>query len=126
MPKLTLTFDSISSFEIRLNDFLSSRGIAVDDVTDVAFAAKTALTDTDEEAAVTKTLGAGVAILESGTDVSLVVTLDYSDYGVNKLEAGKTYYIGVGFKTATHTRWLEASWAAGPPILHITQDFFRN
>ena len=126
-PILTLRYETIEPFSIALNDFLSSRSIAVGDLTDVIFAVKNTSDDTDENALVTKTLGLGVTVVEDVVNGdSLAITLAYSDYGVGKLEMGKSYLIGVGFKTVTHTKWLEAHWASGPPILKITQDFFRG
>ena len=124
---LLVKFESIEPFTIRLSDFLSKRGIAVGDVTDVVFSAKNRALDEDVDAVVTKTLNNGILfdVDENGDDI-LAVTLDYADYGPGKLEIGGDYLIGVGFKTTTHTKWLEGKWRGGTAKMRVVQDFFRE
>lgn len=131
MADLILTYDTINPFSIKLNDFLSSRGIGQQDLVDVIFAVKTHFTDPDESALVTKLMSEGDITFGVDEDDSEVlgVKLAYTDYGPGKLEIGGAYCMGVGFRTLSHTRWLEARWWAQyntPPKLRIIQDFFRN
>lgn len=128
MTTLKLCYETVDPFTILLRDFLSSRGIAPGDVTDIVFSAKDKVTDLDIDARVIKTKGAGDIVMGvdgDGLD-TIAVTLAYSDYGPTKLAVGGDYFIGIGFKTAIHTKWLEGKWLGDGPKLRILQDFYRD
>ena len=123
---LSIRYDSVETFGININDFLSNRGIAVIDITEAIFSAKHRAIDADEDAVVAKTLGNGVVFGfdGSGNDIA-VVNFSHDDYGPGKLEIGGSYVIGLGIKTPSHTKWLEAKWQDEEPRLTIYQEFFR-
>lgn len=125
---IVVKYESIEPFIIKLNDFLSGRGIAVGSVTEVVFSVKNKVTDADEDAVVTKTFSNGDVVFGTDTEGNDVISVafDYADYGSGKLEIGSNYFLGIGFETAVHTKLLEGTWATSPPTLQVVQDFFRG
>ena len=61
---MKLKYDSEDYFTLPLGTFLTSRGIAVTDLTEAIVMVKDKVTDADEDAVVTRSIGVGVAISE--------------------------------------------------------------
>jgi hypothetical protein len=111
---------------IDISQSLANMGLTITQVTDFAFGAKVSATDSDESAVLLKTISGGGVTKDTQSNL-FIVSLSASDYGVGKLELGKTYEIAIGIKYAGVTKFIESNeFKDADPTITIKQDFFRS
>jgi len=122
---MKLKFDSVDTFSVPMGTFLSARGIDLgSDVTEIVLMVKNEREDADASAVRTLTLGAGITKVIS--ENAIIFNFEHTDFGVipSVLQSGNNYHLGIGFKTATLTKFLEADLADS--TLQIMPDFIHD
>ena len=122
--------NTYDAFAIRVAEFLSLRGILLNEVTEARYFVKVAKTDVDSNSLVSKTLGAGLSLVPAaGAEVdSISVQFSNSDFAVGVLDVSECikapYYTGLGIKISGMTRFLEIDLVDNR--LEIVQDFIHD
>ena len=121
---MELKYDSEDYFSLPLGTFLSSRGIDLGDVNDIVVMVKNNDSDADNIAIATKTLGSGV--IKKANPDTILFNFEHADFGViaTTLQAGNSYKLGVGIKTASLTKYLEPDLK--DDVLTIKPDFIHD
>ena len=104
---------------IDVGKWLSKRGKVFADITNAILVVKNNATDADVDALMTNTIGSGLLV---ASDKYLVSTSS-TDFGVGKLQAGKTYRMYFGIKFSGDTNYREVPLEV--PKLSILQDGIR-
>ena len=122
--------NTYDAFAIRISDFLTLRSIAISDITEARYFVKVSRTDSDSDALVSKTLGAGIELLPAtSTEVdSISVQFQSGDFSTGALDVSEcikdAYYTGIGIKTSGMTKFLEIDLVDSR--LDIVQDFIHD
>ena len=97
------------SFSLEVGDYLVSRNILLADVTEAVFMVKTNVEDADVDSKVTLTLGNGLVKVAGATEADAIIKAQFgsADFGVDAMITKVNYYIGLGIKIASLTKYLE-------------------
>ena len=97
------------SFTLKIGEYLSDRGILLEEVTEAVFMVKENREDPDSSAKVTLVLGDGLTKVAGDSELnsSLKALFRPTDFGPNSMVVLEKYYIGLGIKTTSMTRFLE-------------------
>ena len=114
------TFDS---FELNIAPYINSRGILLNDITEVLYIVKVNKTDPDVDAVLSKTLSSGVTKVAGATEADAKLTVQFSYADFTSLELFTPYKVGLGIKTAALTKFLEIglkddTLTINPDIIH--------
>ena len=114
------------SFSLEIGDYIVSRNILLDDITEAVFMVKLSREDADSDAKATLTLGNGLEKEAGATeaDATLKATFSSTDFGVDALSVGPKYYIGLGIKISGMTKFLEITPVDN--ILKVIPDFIHD
>jgi hypothetical protein len=104
--------NSYDSFSLDIGSYIVNRGILLDDITEAVFLVKVNEADADAEAKATLTLGLGLTKVAGATgyeeaEAKMVAGFYATHFDTNHMRVGVKYYMGLGIKTASMTKFLE-------------------
>jgi len=117
---MDLRFGSTDSIKINIGTYLSDRGIAVTDITEVIVVVKKDRSDEDLDSVALLTAGNGISL---STEGDFFFNFSSTDYGTGRLEAGNCYLFGIGFRTADTPTYLEPEIKDN--TLNVSYDLIR-
>ena len=102
--------NSFDSFSLEIGDYLISREILIDEITEAVFMVKKDSREPDSSAKVSLVLGNGLTKTPGDTPTKDVILASFraTDFGELALVSGENYSIGLGIKTASMSKFLEA------------------
>lgn len=104
-------FNSLKAQVFDISTIMTSYGLTIPDVIEAEMQIKHRQTDVTP--LVTKTLGGGVLLqadyVHNGVTIpfAMIVEFQFTDYGTGKLEAGESYFVGIGIKRTGDTCFIE-------------------
>ena len=117
------------SFSLDIGSYIVNRGILLADIIEAVFMVKVNETDADYDAKVVLTLGSGLfkvagdeGLEEAGA--TIVARFGAGDFSADNMKVGVMYYMGLGIKDATMSKFLEIK-----PVnnrLMILNDFIHD
>tara|TARA_R110000851_G_scaffold289121_1_gene443251 strand:+ start:373 stop:747 length:375 start_codon:yes stop_codon:yes gene_type:complete len=118
--------NDFDSFSLKVGEYLVSRDILLADITEAIFMVKANPSDADSAAKATLTLGNGLTVVAGATELDGVISAKFntSNFGLSSMMLGENYYVGLGIKLATLTKFLEIK-----PVdnrLSLTGDFIHD
>ncbi len=101
--------NNYDSFSLEVGDYLVSRNILLADVTEAVFMVKTNVEDADADSKVVLTLGDGLVKVAGATESDAVIKAQFrlEDFGTDAMVTRVNYYMGLGIKIASLTKFLE-------------------